>query len=89
MADSQNIAEVCKNLFFILWIYTGTGSGDSYAQESRSQTITLLHTNDFHGNYMPFHAVKGSATSQTGDPGADSLITFPMEAEIGGLAVLS
>jgi len=31
--------------------------------------LTILHTNDMHGRYRSIPVVKGSATSQTGDPG--------------------
>ena len=52
-------------------------------------TVTVLHTNDMHGAYMPFRATTDNATAQTGDPGRDTLITFGKEAEIGGFAYLA
>ncbi|MDT0686474.1 bifunctional metallophosphatase/5'-nucleotidase [Autumnicola psychrophila] len=58
-------------------------------EKQPNQIITILHTNDIHGNYMPFLTTTGSATSQTGDPGADSSFTFIKEAQIGGFAVLA
>lgn len=59
------------------------------SKESEVQTVTILSTNDIHGNYMPFVTNTGSATSQTGDPGRDTLVTFDKKAEIGGFAVLA
>lgn len=57
--------------------------------EGDHKTITLLHTNDMHGSYMPFRTTVDNATAQTGDAGRDTLITFVKEAEIGGFAYLS
>lgn len=79
------------NAMVILSIFTSCGSvttGTS-PKTGEIQSITILHTNDIHGNYMPFHTTLGSATSQTGDPGRDTFITFKKEAEIGGFAVLA
>ena len=64
----------------------GTGSGTSMAD---SQSITILHTNDMHGSYMPFQVTADNATAQTGDAGRDTLITFGRQAPIGGFAYLA
>lgn len=56
---------------------------------NKQSTITILHTNDMHGNYMPFQTTADNATSQTGDDGRDTLITFGKEAPIGGFAFLA
>ncbi|HSP82850.1 MAG TPA: bifunctional UDP-sugar hydrolase/5'-nucleotidase [Gillisia sp.] len=79
------------NVMIILSIFTSCGSGTTTQSPTteETQTITILHTNDIHGNYMPFQTTLGSATSQTGDLGRDNLITFEKEAEIGGFAVLA
>jgi 5'-nucleotidase / UDP-sugar diphosphatase len=53
------------------------------------KSITILHTNDMHGSYMPFRTTADNATAQTGDAGRDTLITFGKEAEIGGFAYLA
>lgn len=58
-------------------------------QEANTKTITILHTNDMHGSYMPFRTVTDNATAQTGDPGRDRLITFDKAAEIGGFAYMA
>ena len=79
------------NLMMILSVITSCGSGTTITspKTGETQSITILHTNDIHGNYMPFKTTLGSATSQTGDPERDTLITFEREAEIGGFAVLA
>lgn len=51
-------------------------------------SITLLHTNDFHGRALPFEAAPGSATSQTGDPGR-APAQFQRAGTIGGIAWLA
>lgn len=51
--------------------------------------VTILHTNDMHGSYMPFQTTKDNATAQTGDAGRDTLLTFSQEAPIGGFAYLA
>jgi 5'-nucleotidase / UDP-sugar diphosphatase len=57
--------------------------------EGDQKSITILHTNDMHGSYMPFRTTADNATAQTGDAGRDTLITFGKEAEIGGFAYLA
>ncbi|GAB3199652.1 2',3'-cyclic-nucleotide 2'-phosphodiesterase (5'-nucleotidase family) [Pontibacter aydingkolensis] len=52
--------------------------------QANAKTITILHTNDMHGSYMPFRAVDGNSTAQTGDEGRDTLITFGKASLIGG-----
>lgn len=52
------------------------------------KTITLLHTNDIHGNHMPFTTTTDNTTAQTGDLGRDRYITFDKDGKIGGFAAL-
>ncbi|HSI71112.1 MAG TPA: metallophosphoesterase, partial [Gillisia sp.] len=79
------------NGIMVLSIFTSCVSGITTTSPKigETQSITILHTNDIHGNYMPFQTTLGSATSQTGDSERDNLITFEKEAEIGGFAVLA
>jgi 5'-nucleotidase / UDP-sugar diphosphatase len=79
------------SMLVVFAIFTASGQEvtRNAPQMQQHQTITILHTNDFHGNYMPFLTTTGSATSQTGDQKRDTLITFDKEAKIGGLAVLA
>ncbi|HEY9184932.1 MAG TPA: bifunctional UDP-sugar hydrolase/5'-nucleotidase [Salegentibacter sp.] len=79
------------NITMILTLFMSCGSGSETGtpEEPNSQTISILHTNDIHGNYLPFTTTSGSATSQTGDPGRDTYISFEKDAEIGGFAVLA
>jgi 5'-nucleotidase / UDP-sugar diphosphatase len=57
--------------------------------ENRSRNqITILHTNDIHGRYKPFRVIRGSATSQTGDPG-QKLHEFTREGVVGGFSRLA
>jgi 2',3'-cyclic-nucleotide 2'-phosphodiesterase (5'-nucleotidase family) len=51
-------------------------------------SLTILHTNDMHGRYRPIPIVKGSATSQTGDPGR-TWDEFDREGTAGGFAALA
>jgi 5'-nucleotidase / UDP-sugar diphosphatase len=51
-------------------------------------TITILHTNDFHGRYRAVPLTKGSATSQTGDPG-QVWDEFEREGTAGGFPALA
>ncbi|NJY64301.1 multifunctional 2',3'-cyclic-nucleotide 2'-phosphodiesterase/5'-nucleotidase/3'-nucleotidase [Salinimicrobium sp. CDJ15-81-2] len=84
---------VLKILSMVIMFTIITGCGQRPIAKSpnneQQQTVTILHTNDIHGNYMPFLTTTGSATSQTGDAGRDKLITFKQQAEIGGFAVLA
>jgi 5'-nucleotidase / UDP-sugar diphosphatase len=50
--------------------------------------LTILHTNDIHGRYRPIPVVKGSATSQTGDPGR-TWDEFDREGTAGGFPALA
>lgn len=61
----------------------------SEMRDERQKTISILHTNDMHGSYMPFLTTTDNATAQTGDKGRDTLITFKREANIGGFAYLA
>ena len=51
-------------------------------------SLTILHTNDRHGRYRPISIVKGSATSQTGDPGR-TWDEFEREGRAGGFPALA
>lgn len=50
--------------------------------------ITLLHTNDAHGRYLPFAVAPGDATAQTGDPGREPA-SFGRTGAVGGIAHLA
>lgn len=50
--------------------------------------ITLLHTNDAHGRYLPFAVAPGDATAQTGDPGREPA-SFERTGIVGGIAHLA
>ena len=56
---------------------------------NEQKSISILHTNDMHGSYMPFLTTTDNATAQTGDAGRDTLITFDKAARIGGFAYLA
>lgn len=56
--------------------------------EGASGTFTILHTNDIHGRYMPFHVEPGNATAQTGDR-ARSYQEYARTGEVGGFAYLA
>jgi len=47
--------------------------------------ISILHTNDMHGSYMPFQSTLDNATAQTGDS-IDNLTRFDKIGDIGGIA---
>ncbi len=66
---------------------TSTTSSEMAGKEQKS--ISILHTNDMHGTYMPFLTTTDNATAQTGDAGRDTLITFDKAARIGGFAYLA
>ncbi|MHB1398212.1 MAG: bifunctional metallophosphatase/5'-nucleotidase [Trichloromonadaceae bacterium] len=51
-------------------------------------SLTILHTNDMHGRYRPISTIKGSSTSQTGDPGR-TWDEFEREGSAGGFASLA
>ncbi|MDX5418287.1 MAG: bifunctional metallophosphatase/5'-nucleotidase [Hymenobacteraceae bacterium] len=69
---------------------TNESTTEATDMEKRNhKSITILHTNDMHGSYMPFRTTADNATAQTGDAGRDTLITFGKEAEIGGFAYLA
>ncbi|WP_051931159.1 bifunctional metallophosphatase/5'-nucleotidase [Gillisia sp. Hel_I_29] len=51
-------------------------------------SITILHTNDMHGSYMPFETNLGNATAQTGDS-IDNYMKFERKAKIGGFEYLA
>lgn len=56
--------------------------------ETTKTSLTILHTNDRHGRYRPISITKGSATSQTGDPGR-SWDEFEREGSAGGFPALT
>lgn len=56
-------------------------------KKSKTQ-LTILHTNDMHGRYRPIPIIKGSATSQTGDPGR-AWDEFDKEGTAGGFPALT
>ncbi len=56
--------------------------------EKTKTRLTILHTNDMHGRYRPIPVVKGSATSQTGDPGR-TWDEFAREGTAGGFSALA
>lgn len=67
-------------------------NGSSLSQSEMQQgiqRITILHTNDMHGTYMPFQVTSGNATAQTGDKGNDTLLTFGKEGMVGGFTYLA
>ncbi|MBC3538321.1 5'-nucleotidase C-terminal domain-containing protein [Rufibacter sp. H-1] len=66
---------------------TSTTASDMSGNQQKS--ISILHTNDMHGTYMPFLTTRDNATAQTGDAGRDTLITFDKAAKIGGFAYLA
>ncbi|TVZ27144.1 5'-nucleotidase/sulfur-oxidizing protein SoxB [Gillisia sp. Hel_I_86] len=51
-------------------------------------SISILHTNDMHGSYMPFETNLGNATAQTGDS-IDNYMKFERKAKIGGFEYLA
>ena len=52
------------------------------------RSVTILHTNDFHGRHLPIVVAPGSATAQTGDSG-ERLETFDRSGEVGGFAAIA
>jgi 5'-nucleotidase / UDP-sugar diphosphatase len=56
--------------------------------EKTKTRLTILHTNDMHGRYRPISVIKGSATSQTGDPGR-TWDEFDREGTAGGFPALA
>ncbi len=51
-------------------------------------SISILHTNDMHGSYMPFETNLGNATAQTGDS-IDNFMRFERTAIIGGFEYMA
>ncbi|MEW6613788.1 MAG: bifunctional UDP-sugar hydrolase/5'-nucleotidase [Pseudomonadota bacterium] len=74
-------------LFLILAAFAWVGSAAA-ADGARSGTLTILHTNDFHGRYMPFAVAPGNATAQTGDPGRAPQ-SFARTGKVNGFARLA
>ncbi|MBO2545338.1 bifunctional metallophosphatase/5'-nucleotidase [Salegentibacter sp. UBA1130] len=50
-----------------------------------NKRVSVLHTNDIHGSYMPFQTTLDNATAQTGDS-IDNPMRFKKLGEIGGIA---
>lgn len=65
-----------------------TFSGEGNIKQPMETEITILHTNDFHGQYIPFYVEPGCATSQTGDPGGPSY-SFEKKGMVGGFVYLA
>ncbi len=55
---------------------------------TKVHSISILHTNDMHGSYMPFEANLDNATAQTGDS-IDNLMNFDRKAMIGGFEYMA
>lgn len=51
-------------------------------------SISILHTNDMHGSYMPFETNLGNATAQTGDS-IDNFMEFERKGVIGGFEYMA
>lgn len=75
-------------IFFIFLLFSViAGCALSTKTLRTSGTIIVLHTNDFHGRYLPFVA-EGDATSQIADPGRKP-VTIEGQGRIGGFAYLA
>ncbi|WP_157822099.1 hypothetical protein [Salegentibacter salinarum] len=48
---------------FAVFTAYGKGTPTPAHEAQQDQTFTILHTNDIHGNYMPFLTTTVSATS--------------------------
>ncbi|MFD1095751.1 bifunctional metallophosphatase/5'-nucleotidase [Salegentibacter chungangensis] len=64
--------------------FSKNSSSDQKSAEDESVTISVLHTNDIHGSYMPFTTTLDNSTAQTGDE-TDVLVRFDREGIIGGM----
>jgi 5'-nucleotidase / UDP-sugar diphosphatase len=53
-----------------------------------SGSATILHTNDIHGRTRSFNVIRGSSTSQTGDPG-QTWDEYEREGRAGGFPALA
>ncbi|MDM7926666.1 MAG: bifunctional UDP-sugar hydrolase/5'-nucleotidase [bacterium] len=40
-------------ILFLCWIAAGSGSADAAGRPEQSRRVTILHTNDMHGQYVP------------------------------------
>ncbi|MEG9326961.1 bifunctional UDP-sugar hydrolase/5'-nucleotidase [Salinimicrobium catena] len=65
-----------------------SANNSTSAAEPAVRSISILHTNDMHGSYMPFTTTTDNATAQTGDS-IDNLVRFDRAEEIGGFAWLA
>lgn len=66
----------------------GPGAARAQAATELTRSVTILHTNDFHGRHTAFEVMPGNATAQTGDPGRDP-VTFDRAKRIGGFPALA
>ncbi len=76
-----------KSIYIIVLLFFTTFS--LLSQNRKEHQITILYTNDIHGNYLPFKTNTHNTTSQTGDAEREVLIEFPKTGEIGGMAVMA
>lgn len=58
------------------------------SEHKNSGRVTILHTNDIHGRSRAFEIIRGSATSQTGDPG-QAWDEFERQGRAGGFPALA
>lgn len=75
-------------LSFLLLAATVAVSALLASKPGRAREITILHTNDAHGRYLPFKVAPGNATAQTGDPGREPQ-SFDRSGKVGGMASLA
>lgn len=64
------------------------GPARAQTRDERVRSVTILHTNDFHGRHAAFEVAAGDATAQTGDYGRDH-IEFDRSGRIGGFPALA
>lgn len=64
------------------------GSASAQPRDERARSVTILHTNDFHGRHAAFDVAPGDATAQTGDQGRDH-VEFDRAGRIGGFPALA
>lgn len=78
------VSPVRRHLFLVASLAIGSILARAHGAETE---ITLLHSNDPHGRYVPFEVAPGDATSQTGDPGREPS-SFERTGNIGGMSRL-
>ncbi len=79
---------IIASMFMINCGSTSEFEKERSPKPSEIKSISILHTNDMHGNYMPFKTTLDNTTAQTGDS-IDNLIKFDREAIIGGFEYLA